>query len=123
MEYVKAQQNRQKVIEEFKQLFKKLDALVAPALPTLPPRIGQNVLEVNGREEAVVHSLVRFTAPQNIAGIPALVLPCGFSSSGLPIGLQLIAGHKKENILFQLGYFFQQTTNWHLKRPELPENR
>lgn len=123
MEYVKAQQNRYQVIEEFKQLFKKLDVLVAPALPTLPPRIGQNVLEVNGQEESVVHALVRFTAPQNVAGIPALVIPCGFSSSGLPIGLQLIAGHRKESILFQLGSFFQQATNWHLKRPELQENR
>ncbi|MDA2928045.1 amidase [Acidobacteria bacterium AH-259-G07] len=117
MEYVQAERVRIEMIEEFKKVFKKVDCLIGAALPALPPPVGQNFIRINGREEHIVPGFVRFNAPQNVAGIPALGLPCGFSQSGLPIGFQLIAGRHQEHILFQLGAHFQRVTDWHLRHP------
>ncbi|MFZ0427931.1 MAG: amidase family protein, partial [Acidobacteriota bacterium] len=62
---------------------------------------------------------VRLVAPQNMAGVPSLSVPCGFSADGMPIGLQLIAGHRRESTLFQIGRVFQSRTDWHRRRPQL----
>jgi len=58
-----------------------------------------------------------FTIPVNLAGIPALALPCGFSREGLPIGLQIMGKHFDEGKLLRVGYAFEQNTDFHLKKP------
>jgi aspartyl-tRNA(Asn)/glutamyl-tRNA(Gln) amidotransferase subunit A len=63
--------------------------------------------------------LTRFTAPFNLTGLPALSVPCGFTRSGLPIGLQIISRHWAEARVLQAGFAYEQATEWHLKRPEL----
>ena len=60
-----------------------------------------------------------FTAAVNIAGVPGISIPCGFSDTGLPIGFQLIGPHLSEDKLFQIGHAYQQITDWHTKNPNL----
>jgi len=59
------------------------------------------------------------TIPVNVAGLPALSLPCGFDSQGLPVGLQLIGNYFTEDKLLSVGHQFQQITSFHLKKPKL----
>lgn len=67
-------------------------------------------------EEGIVDALVRMNAAQNVAGVPALSLPCGLSTVSIPIPLQLIAARGKDQLLVRLGHFFQSVTDWHLQR-------
>lgn len=59
------------------------------------------------------------TIPVNLAGLPGLSVPCGFDENGLPIGLQLIGKVLREDQLFQVAYAYEQSTNWHLRQPEV----
>jgi aspartyl-tRNA(Asn)/glutamyl-tRNA(Gln) amidotransferase subunit A len=60
-----------------------------------------------------------FTVAANLAGIPGLSIPAGFTGSGLPVGLQLLGNHFSESTLFEIGKLYQQHTSWHKKQPEL----
>jgi aspartyl-tRNA(Asn)/glutamyl-tRNA(Gln) amidotransferase subunit A len=60
-----------------------------------------------------------FTIPANMAGIPAISIPCGFSSGGLPVGLQILAKPFDEETVFRTAYTFEQSTEYHLKKPKL----
>ncbi len=108
---------RRGLIESFREAFRRVDCLVGATVPSLPPRVGQGHLSINGEQEPIVENLVRMNAPQNVAGVPALALPCGFSRDGLPLSMQLIAGFNQEASLFALGHWYQQRTNWHSRQP------
>ena len=120
VEMVEALQSRRRLKREFRRIFKQVDCLLGAAVPAFPPRIGDDFVEIDGCKEPIVENLVRFNAPQNMAGIPALVLPCGHGRKGLPIAMQLIAGRHREKVLFSLGRHYQQLTDWHRFRPGLP---
>jgi aspartyl-tRNA(Asn)/glutamyl-tRNA(Gln) amidotransferase subunit A len=108
-EYVLAQAERKGLISEYNQVFSDVDILVTPTLPILPTDIGQREVVVNGKTEAVRHALLRLTSPTDFTGNPSLSMPCGFSKSGLPIGVQLIAKHGNEDKLYQFGYALEQS--------------
>jgi aspartyl-tRNA(Asn)/glutamyl-tRNA(Gln) amidotransferase subunit A len=93
------------------------DALLAPATPVVAPEIGQKMAEIGGREETVRSALLRLCRPANFTGAPALVLPCGFTHAGLPIGLQLIGPLWGEERLLRIGYAYEQATDWHTRHP------
>ncbi len=59
------------------------------------------------------------TIPVNLAGLPGMSLPCGFDENNLPIGMQLIGNVLNEEVLFKVGYAYQQVTDWHNKKPNL----
>jgi aspartyl-tRNA(Asn)/glutamyl-tRNA(Gln) amidotransferase subunit A len=59
------------------------------------------------------------TIPANLAGLPALSLPCGFDAQGLPIGLQMVSNVLREDILFQIAYGYEQSTDWHKRSPTI----
>ncbi len=99
-EVAEARQLRKVLIESFRRAFRQVDCLVGATVPCLPPLVGQGSLSINGREVAVVENLVRLNAPQNVAGVPALVLPWGSARGGLPVSLQLVAGVDREDVLF-----------------------
>jgi aspartyl-tRNA(Asn)/glutamyl-tRNA(Gln) amidotransferase subunit A len=61
-----------------------------------------------------------FTLSANLAGIPGMSVPCGFSSEGLPIGLQIMGNHFDEETLLRVGYAFEQATDFHLRKPAMP---
>jgi aspartyl-tRNA(Asn)/glutamyl-tRNA(Gln) amidotransferase subunit A len=117
VEMVEALQARQRVMHDFDRVFREVDCLVGATIPATTPRMGEDFLEIGGEQAEVVENLVRFTAPQDVAGVPALTLPCGLTSAGLPVGLQFIAAKGREDVLFRIGAHFQRISDWHLKTP------
>lgn len=107
--YLKAQQVRTLIKNDFDQAFAKYDALIAPTTPTVAFNIGAVVDPLAMKLNDVL------TIPANLAGIPAISLPCGFSN-GLPIGLQIMAPAFAEETLFQIAYAYEQATDWHKER-------
>lgn len=112
--YLKAMKVRTKIIEDFEKVFEKVDALIAPVSPTPPFKIGEK-----SEDPIEMYLADILTAAANVAGIPGLSLPGGFSSAGLPIGFQLLGPRWGENVLFSLGELFQSETDYHFKSPKL----
>ncbi len=111
--YHKAQQVRTLIREDFDRVFREVDALAAPVSPLVAFPIGERT------DDPVRMYLVDvYTLPVNIAGLPAMSVPCGFSE-GLPVGLQLIGPHLEEGRLLNIAHAYQQATDWHKKRPDL----
>ncbi|MGG1663348.1 amidase [Brevibacillus sp. NRS-1366] len=106
-QYVKAQQNRNLIKNDFAQAFAKVDIICTPTLPTTAPKIGQEVIQYEDFEESVVDSMLRLNCPANVAGIPAITVPCGFSSNGLPIGLQIMGAPFKESKVLQVANAYE----------------
>jgi len=101
------------VINDFKNVFRKVDALVTPVSPTPAFKIGEKVTDPLSMYLSDV-----FTVPVNIAGVPAISTPCGFSKN-LPIGLQIIGPWWGEEQILQVAYVYEQNTNWHERKPNL----
>lgn len=112
--YLKAAKVRTLITRDFKQAFEECDAILCPTAPSPPFAIGEKI-----DDPIQMYLTDVFTIPVNMAGLPGLAIPGGFSSGGLPIGLQLIAPHFEESRLIQLGSAFQKETGHHLKRPPL----
>ena len=108
-EYILARRIQSETRRRLEQLFNAYDILLTPATPIAAPLIaGTDAIEQSRR-------LTRFTSTFNLAGLPALALPCGFTRSGLPIGLQIIAKAWSETRVLQAGHAFEQATPWHEK--------
>ena len=110
--YLKAQKVRTLIKRDFDRAFETYDAIIAPTAPTVAFQIG----EVSDPLAMKLNDVL--TIPANMAGIPAISLPCGFSG-GLPIGLQLMAPAFAEETLFRLAYAYEQATDWHTHRAQL----
>ena len=112
--YKKAQQGRTLFIEEYKKALSRCDALLMPVTPTPPTKLGETLID------PVQNFLIdAYTVTQNPVGVPSLALPCGFTTKGLPIGMQMVGKMFDEETLFQIGYQYQQVTNWHTQKPKL----
>ena len=101
--YEKAQKVRTLIINEFNKLFKRYDVLITPAYPTLPTEIGSGVTSI----EMYVGG--NCLACANLAGLPAIVLPCGYDKSGLPIGIQIIGKQFDEQTILNVAYALEKT--------------
>jgi len=104
---------RHQVAREHQKAFESLDLLVSPTTPTLPFEIG-----AKAQDPLAMYQSDLLTVAANLAGVPALSLPTGFSSGGLPIGSQLIAAEKKDSLLLAVAKQYQQETDWHTRRPQ-----
>ncbi|MEO8049006.1 MAG: amidase [Acidobacteriota bacterium] len=102
VEYIEAQRTRRRIGRKFARLFEQVDCIFTPATPMTAPKIGQVSLEIRGVSEEVRAAATRFTRGMNALGLPAISIPCGFSRSGLPIGLQIIAAAKQEDLLLRV---------------------
>jgi len=102
---------KDKITADHEQVFKEVDFLLTPTTPGLPFEFGAKSDPVEMYQSDLL------TVAVNLAGVPALSLPCGFSQSGLPIGAQLIGAKQKENTLLSVAKQYQQETDWHLRRP------
>ena len=111
--YKKAQQVRTLVRNEFARLFEHADLIVAPTAPTTAFHLGA----VTDPYEMYLNDI--FTIPANIAGLPAISIPCGFDAGGLPVGLQLIARPWDEATLFRAAAAYESLTDWHTRHPAL----
>jgi aspartyl-tRNA(Asn)/glutamyl-tRNA(Gln) amidotransferase subunit A len=87
-DYINAQRLRRQFQTEFRMLWSQIDCLITPAVPLAAPRLGQTTIP--GTEQPLRPLLTRFSRPINVLGVPAVVLPCGVTQSGLPIGLQIV---------------------------------
>lgn len=119
VELVRALETRRRLEEEFQQLFRQVDVLLGGALPVPAPPLGTRELGQGEKRVSIVEAFVRLNAPQNVAGLPSLCLPCGFTSSGLPVGMQVVAARRSEAKLFCLGAHYQRLTDWHRRHPPL----
>lgn len=110
--YKKAMRARTLIKEDFEKVFKEVDLLMAPVSPTPAFKLGEKI-----DDPLRMYMSDVLTVPANLAGIPALALPCGFSRLGLPMGMQIMGPQGSESLLFEAGKRYQKTTEWHLKKP------
>jgi aspartyl-tRNA(Asn)/glutamyl-tRNA(Gln) amidotransferase subunit A len=96
-----------------------LDALVVPTTPFAATEIGMEEVSTNGETEKVRAGLLRLNRPANFAGLPSISIPCGFTSSGLPVGLQIIGQSWQEKTILQVAHAFERSHDYHLRRPPL----
>ncbi len=118
-DYVRAQRIRQRMIQDLRSAMAAVDALVLPALPVPAYPIGQRTMTVDGQEEDVLAIITRYTSLFNVTGHPAIVLPCGFTSEGLPVGLQIVGHPFREATLLRVAHAYEQAVGLHLRRPPL----
>ena len=112
--YLKAQKARTLVRQDFESALRQCDAIVAPTTPTTAFQIEEMI-----EDPLRMYLSDVFTVPANLAGLPALSLPCGFDRAGLPIGMQVIGRPFDEATVLRLGHAFEQATDWHRRRPEI----
>jgi len=118
-DYLHALDVKREITQEFDAVFENVDAILAPTLPIAAPRIGEKEVLIGGEKETVRSALVRLNRPANLTGHPAISIPCGFTRSGLPIGLQLIGPHWSEARLLSIALAYEDATEWHKRHPQL----
>jgi aspartyl-tRNA(Asn)/glutamyl-tRNA(Gln) amidotransferase subunit A len=111
--YGRAQRVRTLVKRDFDAVFAQVDVIAAPTTPNVAFKMGEKADPLQMYLNDV------FTVPASLAGIPAVSVPCGFSQSGLPIGLQLIGKAFNEPVLLRVAHAYQSATGWHRRRPDL----
>ena len=112
--YLKAQKVRTLIKQDFDQAFEKVDVLVCPTAPTTAFKAGEKTAD-----PLSMYLSDLMTIPVNLAGLPSMSIPCGFDGQNLPIGLQLIGNVLREDVLFRVGYAYEQSTKWHTQKPPL----
>jgi aspartyl-tRNA(Asn)/glutamyl-tRNA(Gln) amidotransferase subunit A len=110
--YLQALKVRTLIRQDFEKAFKQVDWILTPTTPSTAFHFNQSQDNLLDRYEDDA-----LTIPANLAGLPALSIPCGFDSSGMPIGMQLIGKAFDEGMLIQAAYTFEQNTDYHLKSP------
>jgi aspartyl-tRNA(Asn)/glutamyl-tRNA(Gln) amidotransferase subunit A len=118
-DYVNAQRARRLLTRDFSKIWMNLDCLMTPATPMTAPKIGEMSVVFGSLPADVRSAATRLARPFNVLGWPALVLPCAFSTEGLPIGLQLIAPPKQEDTLLQAGAALEDALRVASRRPQL----
>jgi aspartyl-tRNA(Asn)/glutamyl-tRNA(Gln) amidotransferase subunit A len=112
--YLRAQKVRTLIKQDFEAAFEKVDLLISPTAPGAAFKLGE---KSNDPLSMYLNDLM--TIPVNLAGLPALSLPCGFDAAGMPIGLQIIGNVLREDQMLQGAYAYEQATEWHRKSPSL----
>ncbi len=112
--YKKAQQVRTLIKLDFEKAFKEVDALVTATSPTTAFKIGEKIMD-----PLKMYLSDIYTISVNLAGIPAISIPCGFSEEGLPVGLQIIGKHFDEKKILQIAYAYEKSTDFHKRKPPL----
>jgi aspartyl-tRNA(Asn)/glutamyl-tRNA(Gln) amidotransferase subunit A len=120
-DYLKAMRIRSLIRDAFRDLFALTDVLVAPTRTTIAPKITQPLdRPLSDRPVPANPGFGALIPAGNLAGLPALSLPCGFAN-GMPMAIQLVGRPFAENELLTLGKAFQERTDWHKRRPPMSE--
>ena len=115
--YKKAMQVRTLIQQDFDKAFESVDAIATPVSPTVPWKLGE---KANDPLKMYLSDI--FTVTANLAGIPGLSIPIGFTKNGLPVGMQILGSHFSEELLFKVGYAYEQATKnetWRKLKPKL----
>ena len=117
--YIAAQRARTEFNRAIAEAMQTYDILLAPTTALGAPKLGDRVVDVGGVQEAKLAIMPRLTRPHNICGIPTVSVPCGFTSDGLPIGMQLAARSFEDALALQVADAYEQATDWHTRHPAL----
>ncbi len=112
--YGQAQKVRTLIKRDFESAFKDVDVIAAPTAPTTAFKIGEHV-----NDPLAMYLEDVFTLPASLAGVPGISFNVGFDQNNLPVGLQLIGSHFREDLLLRVTYAYQQVTDWHRQQPSL----
>ncbi|WP_253848917.1 amidase, partial [Mycobacterium asiaticum] len=112
-DYLDAQQKRERFRQQWRKIFDDIDVLLTPTVPVAAMDAAKPVVRwPDGVTEGPVDAYIRFSAPANLAGLPALSVPCGFTSAGLPVGLQIIGRAFDEPMVLRIGHAYQSAQAW-----------
>ncbi|HEX7230095.1 MAG TPA: Asp-tRNA(Asn)/Glu-tRNA(Gln) amidotransferase subunit GatA [Candidatus Binatia bacterium] len=114
--YLKAQKVRSLIKQDFEAAFKRCDVIVTPTAPTTAFRLGEKI-----QDPLQMYLSDVCTISINLAGLPAMSLPCGFDRDGMPIGMQLIAKHFDEATMLRVAHCYEQSAPWHTLKPKLQD--
>jgi len=120
VQYVRGQQARQLLRQEVDAALVRRDVLLAPATPIPAPVLGEKKTTLGDGESDVRSALIRFTRPFNLSGHPACSVACGFTTRGLPIGMQIVGRPFDEATVLRAADAYQRSTDWHTRHPALP---
>jgi hypothetical protein len=116
--YIAAQRTLFEIRRTPHEVFRTIDCLITPTTPIPPPRVADFHTDVNAAIEAS-NRTIRNTSPFNFYGWPTISVPCGFTKSGLPIGLQIIGSMGADATVLHVAHAYEQMTDWHTRRPTL----
>ncbi|KPK96705.1 MAG: glutamyl-tRNA amidotransferase [Omnitrophica WOR_2 bacterium SM23_72] len=112
--YLRAQKVRTLIKQDFDEAFKAVDCIITPTSPSVAFKIGEKI-----QDPLKMYLSDIYTISANLAGIPAISIPCGFTRNNLPVGLQILGKAFGEEMLFRVAYTYEQNTEWHLRKPKL----
>ncbi|MBI4707133.1 MAG: Asp-tRNA(Asn)/Glu-tRNA(Gln) amidotransferase subunit GatA [Candidatus Omnitrophica bacterium] len=112
--YLRALKVRTLIKQDFDKVFKDFDCIIAPTAPTPAFKIGEKV-----SDPLKMYLSDIYTISVNLAGIPAISLPCGFTKAGLPIGMQIMSKPFAEEMIYRVAYTYEQNTDWHKSKPKI----
>jgi aspartyl-tRNA(Asn)/glutamyl-tRNA(Gln) amidotransferase subunit A len=118
--YIQAQRYRSLLRAQVLKAFRRVDVFAGPMVPCVAPAIGGDRVWLGGEDhEELISALVRYANLASLCGLPAISVPCGFSTDGLPIGLQVIGRPFNDATVLQVAGAYQSVTSWHLRTPPL----
>jgi aspartyl-tRNA(Asn)/glutamyl-tRNA(Gln) amidotransferase subunit A len=112
--YLQAQRVRRLIAQDFVEALKRCDVILGPTSPTVAFRVGEK-----SSDPVKMYLNDIYTTAANLAGLPAMSIPCGFGAGGLPVGLQLAGNYFAEARLLNVAHQYQRATDWHLRMPEM----
>ena len=112
--YGKAQKARRLIADDFASAFKKCDLILAPTSPTPAFKLGSKL-----DDPLKMYLSDIFTIPLNLAGLPGISIPCGFTNNNLPVGMQLIGKQFDEKTILNAAHAYEQETQWYKKKPDI----
>jgi aspartyl-tRNA(Asn)/glutamyl-tRNA(Gln) amidotransferase subunit A len=118
VDYLHAQRLRRELCARMEQVMNGFDVLILPTAATAATLRGSPRGEHRQGEDPMA-ALIWRTGPFNLTGQPALSVPCGFTSTGLPMGLQVVGRPFEDNVVLRVGHAYEQATEWHTRRPRL----
>jgi aspartyl-tRNA(Asn)/glutamyl-tRNA(Gln) amidotransferase subunit A len=118
-QYILARREMDEARRSIREIFAKVDVLITPTMPMPAPAIADLKQSPEALRPAEL-KLLRNTRPFNVWGLPAISVPCGFTQSGLPIGLQIASSPWREDLALRLAHAYEHATAWHKRRPHAP---
>jgi len=108
---------RRRIIDEFLTAMERVDLLITPTGPTAATLLEGDLITGDDADPQVLAALIHFSGPFNLTGFPAVSIPCGFTTNGLPVGMQLVAKPWQESVLLAVAHTYEQVTDWHFRLP------
>jgi aspartyl-tRNA(Asn)/glutamyl-tRNA(Gln) amidotransferase subunit A len=110
--YIQGQQVRRRIVDAFLAAMEDVDLLVTPTAPTAATPLEGDLVTGEGADPELLAAVINFTGPFDLTGFPAISIPCGFTTGGLPVGIQFVAKPWEEAPLLAIAHAYEQVTDW-----------